>query len=192
MLRFILVRPGSTEYDEQGRIKGRLDVPLSRSGVDQAAKAASELCPLAIDAVYCSPCQPAVETAEEIGKQAKVKVRRLEKLQNLDQGLWQGKLIEEVRQTQPKVYRRWVEDPDTVCPPNGEMISEARKRIRQALEKVLKRHRSGAVVLVTPEPLASLVKSYLTASELGDLWKAECEQGQWEVFELRHEPVVVS
>jgi broad specificity phosphatase PhoE len=192
MLRFILVRPGSTEYDEQGRIKGRLDVPLSRSGVDQAAKAASELRPLALDAVYCSPCQPAVETAEEIGKQAKVKVRRLEKLQNLDQGLWQGKLIAEVRQTQPKVYRRWIENPDTVCPPNGEMISEARKRIHQALEKVFKRHRSGAVVLVTPEPLASLVKSYLTASELGDLWKAECEHGQWEVFELRHEAVVVS
>jgi len=31
MLKIVLIRPGSTDLNEQGRIKGTLDVPLSNT-----------------------------------------------------------------------------------------------------------------------------------------------------------------
>src|SRR5262245_37574922 len=96
MLRLILVRPGTSDFDEQGRIKGTLDAPLNQHGCDQAAKAATEIATIELDAIYCSPCQVAQQTAETLGKQQKLPVKIIEKFQNIDHGLWHGKLIEEV------------------------------------------------------------------------------------------------
>ena len=191
MLRIVLVRPGSTEYDEQGRIRGTLAVPLSENGAQQAAQVARELTSLPIEVVYSSPCQPAVETAEAIAQAVGTKVKRIDRLQNLDQGLWQGKRIEEVRLTQPRVYKQYQDRPETVCPPQGEMLGDAQQRVDAAMSKILRKHRSGTVALVVPEPLASLVKRCLTDCDLGNLWKTERETGQWEILEIRREPAVV-
>ena len=182
MLRIVLIRPGSTQYDEQGRIRGTLDVPLSENGAHQAARAAFELTALPIEVVYSSPCQPAWETAEAIAESTGAKLKRIDRLQNLNQGLWQGKRIEEVRLTQPRVYKQYQDRPETVCPPQGEMLGDAQQRVDTAMNKIVRKHRSGTVALVVPEPLASLVRRYVTDCELGDLWKAERETGQWEVF----------
>jgi len=191
MLRMALVRPGATNFDEQGRIKGTLDIPLSERGAAQADVAASELRGLGLEVVYCSPCQPATETAERIAEQADAKVKRLEKLHNVDQGLWQGKRIEEIRQGQPRAYHRWRDDPDAVCPPGGETVADARHRVKKALDKICKKHKKGSIALVTPEPLASLIRNHLlNDNAVEDLWEAECERGQWELFELNGEVAI--
>ncbi len=130
------------------------------------------------------------ETAAVIAKTLGLKARRIDRLRNLDLGLWQGKLIDEVKQKQPKIYRRWQEHPETVCPPEGEMIADAMQRVRNALEKVLRKPRSGAVVLVVSEPLARLVRSHVTGEELGNLWQAECLCGTWETLTVEAEKLV--
>jgi probable phosphoglycerate mutase len=191
MLQIVLVRPGSTEYDEQGRIRGTLALPLSETGTHQAARVALELASLPIEVVYSSRCQPAVETAQAIALAVGAKVKRIDRLQNLDQGLWQGKRIEEVRLTQPRVYKQYQDRPETVCPPQGEMLGDAQQRVDAAMSRILKKHRSGMVALVVPEPLASLVKRYVTDCDLGNLWKTDTETGQWEIVETRPEPVAV-
>ena len=60
------------------------------------------------------------------------------------------------------------------------MISAARERVKLALEKILKKHKSGVVALVVPEPLATLIRCELQQGDLGDLWRAERECGSWE------------
>ena len=35
MVQIVLIRPGSTDYDEQGRIQGTLDIPLNDQGADE-------------------------------------------------------------------------------------------------------------------------------------------------------------
>ena len=192
MLRIILLRPGSTQFDNQGRIKGTLSIPLNDQGIEQAAATARELVGKNIEVVYSSPCQSAYETAVALAYSNKVKIKRVERLQNLNQGLWQGKLINDVRQQQPKVYRRWQDNPDTICPPEGEMIGTARKRVESAISKILKRHKNGVIVVVAPEPLASLIRCFLCKSQLGDLWKAECVCGRWESIDVKPEEVVLN
>ena len=131
MVRVVLIRPGTTDYDEQGRIKGTLDIPLNDFGNDQTARTASELSELDIEIVYSSPCQAAAETAAVLANSLGIKSKSVNRLQNLDHGLWQGKLIDEVKSTQRKVYKQWQEQPDTVCPPEGETLSSARQRVHQ-------------------------------------------------------------
>jgi probable phosphoglycerate mutase len=186
MLRIILLRPGSTDFDEQGRIQGTLDVPLNRTGAHQVARTVGELSNVELDAVYSSPCHAAQQTADALAGDHDLRVKVLDKLQNLDQGLWSGKLIEELKKNQPRVYKQWQEHPEMVCPPQGEPVVHAQQRVRQALDKLLRKHRSGTIAIVSPEPVASLVRSALTRGELGDLWKAECECCGWEWIELGH------
>src|SRR3972149_4211222 len=157
MLQIVLIRPGSTDYDDQQRIQGTLDIPLNEKGNGEVARVIEELRGKPIEVVYTAPCQSAEQTAETIAEQFGVKCKRLERMQNLDQGLWQGMLVEDVRMKQPKVYRQWQEQPEIVCPPEGEMLSEAQERVRGTINKLVKRHREGVIGLVAPEPLASIV-----------------------------------
>lgn len=192
MVQIVLIRPGSTEYDEQGRIQGTLEIPLSAQGRTEVERLATELRPLQIDHLYSSACQPAWETAVNLAAALDVKLKKLDRMQNLDHGLWQGMLVEDVKRRQPKVYRQWQEQPEIICPPEGEMLSQALKRVDAALGRLLKKHKQGVVGIVLPEPLASLVRSYLTHSEVGDLWKSGCVCGSWEVLTVQEASAVAA
>jgi probable phosphoglycerate mutase len=184
MFRIALIRPGSTDYDQEGRIQGTLDIPLNEKGISEVAEIIEEVRPEGIEVIYAPPCEPARQTAETIAAALHVKHKKLDQLCNLDHGLWQGMLIEDVRVKQPKVYRQWQEQPEIVRPPEGEMVSQAEERIRAAMAKLFKRHKEGVIALVVPEPLATLVRGYLKHEPLGDLWKAGAEHKRWELLEV--------
>ncbi len=190
MLQIVLIRPGSTDYDEQQRIQGALDVPMNEHGRDEVAQAIEQLAAKGIQTVYAPTCQPAQETGRVVAKALGAKLRKLDRMQNLDQGLWQGMLVSDVRHKQPKVYRRWQEQPESVCPPEGETLAEAEDRVRAAMTKILKRHKEGVIGLVLPEPLASLVRHFVQHDELCDLWNVGNGHGQWEILELEPEAVL--
>jgi len=97
-----------------------------------------------------------------------------------------------VRTSQPKVFRQLQDHPETVCPPQGESVGAALERVRSAVLRLIRKHRSGIIALVVPEPLASLVRSTLSQGELGDLWKAECESGGWEMMDVQAEKVALA
>jgi probable phosphoglycerate mutase len=184
MLQIILIRPGSTEYDQQGRIQGTLDIPLSEEGRHEVSRLIDELRGQPLDMIYATHCQAAQETGRAIAEALDVKLKKLNKMRNLDHGLWQGLLIEDVKTKQPRVYRQWQEQPETVCPPGGEMLSTAQGRVREAMARLVKKHKDGVVGLVAPEPLASLIGNVLRHHELGDLWKAAvcC---RWEIIPVQ-------
>jgi broad specificity phosphatase PhoE len=187
-----MIRPGATDYDQQRRIRGNLDVPLNEEGAAEVSRMIDELRALDIDALYASPCQPCVQTAEAVGQAFHLKLKKLDRMRNLNHGLWQGMLIDEVRLKQPKVYRQWQEIPQNTCPPEGEMLGEAEERVRAAMTKLLKRHKEGTVAVVVPEPLASLVRRFISQTELGDLWKAAADHGHWELLEVQPQLVAHS
>jgi len=181
MLTIVLVRPGATEYDLQGRIQGTLDVPLADEGRRGIERAAVELHPLGIEVLYTTACAAAKETGELLAAALEVKLKCLDKLRNLDHGLWQGLLKDQIRVKQPKVYRQWQETPEHTCPPQGEMLSAVSQRVEQALGKLLRKHKEGVIGLIAPEPLASVIASYLRGVEVGDLWKG-AQSGSWELI----------
>src|SRR5258705_7808855 len=106
MLTVILIRPGSTDFDEQGRIQGTLDVPLNEHGGEEAAKLAADLRGRKLETLYHSACSSAQQTAEALAAALELKPKRLDHLQNLNHGLWQGMRVEEVKRKHPKVYRQ--------------------------------------------------------------------------------------
>jgi probable phosphoglycerate mutase len=190
MFKLLLIRPGTTEYDQQGRIQGTLDVPLCEDGRRQVDSMVQQLREQPITAVFTGPSDAAVRTAESIGEALDVKVKELDALRNLDHGLWQGMLVADVKTKQPRVYRQWQEQPETVCPPQGETIPDAEERLLTAVTKLTKKYKAeGLVAIVLPEPAASVLKHALQRDELGDLWKCRNGDTPWEAIEFAPEAV---
>ncbi len=163
MLDVILIRPGWTDFDEQNRIQGSLDLPLSPRGQKQVAELIDQLHDTKPEVIYAAPSEPARSTAEAIGAGLDVSVKELKGLRNLNQGLWQGLQIDDIRRKYPKVYKQWRESPETICPPEGETVSDAVQRVRKALSKPLRRKDSFAVVAC--EPLATLIRCVIKGSK---------------------------
>jgi len=193
MVKICLVRPGATSFDEEGRMKGCLDIPLCEKGLEQANSVAKEIVQelaqsteqSSFDAIYSAPCQSAQETAGVLAKALDGRVKLLECMQNVDHGLWQGKLIDEVRRTQPTVYKNIQEHPEAFAPPGGERLEDAQDRVRKTVERLVKKHKNEFILLIVPDPLASLIRQLLVAGDLGDLWKAEKDAGSWELIALQ-------
>src|SRR5437868_6704831 len=153
MVQMIVVRAGATDFDEQGRIKGTLDIPLSDAGQSQVGHVVAELHETPIDHIYTSPCRSARQTAEALAIDHRLKLKTLDELQNLNHGLWHGKLVDEVRVSQPKVFRQLQDHPETVCPPQGEPVAAAIERVRTLISRLIRNHRNGRVAIGVPEPV---------------------------------------
>jgi broad specificity phosphatase PhoE len=191
MLKIALIRPGTTDYDAQERIQGTLDIPLNEQGLAEAAQTAEDLRDKGLEVIYAPPSEPAFHTAQTISETLDIKMRKLVRMENLNQGLWQGMLVKDVRRKHPKVYRQWQEQPENVCPPEGEMLGAAEQRVRLAMLKLLKRHKEGMIGICVPEPLLSLVRRFIVHGELGDLWKPTNGHGRVEILQIEPEEVLI-
>ena len=57
------------------------------------------------------------------------------------------------------------------------------RNLERELAKISRKHKDDVVGLVVPEPLASMVRAKLRSDELGDLWRAAQEHGNWELID---------
>lgn len=189
MMRLVLVRPGATEYDQQHRIQGTLDIPLSEHGRHQVVDQIESLRALGPSLLFTSPSMAAQQTAEILGQALQLKPRIVDRLANIDLGLWQGSSVEEVKAKQPKVFRQWQEFPESVRPPEGETIAHAEERVVEMLDKFRKKYRGNETALVVaPEPLATLIAHVITGQELGNLWLSFANPAKCEVLEPAASP----
>ena len=191
MLNVLLVRPGSTTFDEEGRIKGALDIPLSPLGQRQSFAAGENLRDVNVECLYVAPCESAQETGRILSQHCSWKTRTIDCFRNVNYGLWQGKLIEEVRRLQPRGYKQFHDNPVGICPPGGEMLDAALQRVENVLDKLVRRHRRGTIGMVIPEPLASVVRCHLLGCDFNDIWTNQLDAGTWELLTL-HQPLAAS
>ena len=164
MTTIALVRPGCTDFDDQNRIQGSLDLPLNSRGEDQVQSIAEDLSDVELEVVYTAPGEPARSTAEAIAAELGIPVKEKEGLRNIDHGLWQGLEIDEVRRKFPKVFKQWEETPESICPPEGEGVSDVVERVQKALRKPLKKKNTFAVV--ASEPLATVVSCVIKGDKV--------------------------
>ncbi len=186
-LQILLIRPGATVLDDQGRIKGDLDLPLSPNGVRQVESLMQNIGVRNVDAIYSSPCVSARQTADALAGRTHSRVRIDEDLRNLDHGLWEGKRFDELKQTQPRIYQMWAEHPENVAPPFGETLEHASERAKHFLKRLFRRTKTGTVAIVAAEPLASIIRSQLVSEPIENFWDAEQRTADWELISVAAE-----
>lgn len=130
MTRVLLLRHGHVAGIVPKRFRGRLDIPLSEEGREQARLAAHYVAQrYRPEAVYTSPLQRCRDTARELT----VKLALADPIVNLgitdiDYGLWQGRLAADVEAAEPELYALWRCSPQALTFPGGESLSVVAQR----------------------------------------------------------------
>lgn len=158
MTILLLVRHGANDM-VHGRLAGRLPgVHLNEEGRRQAANLAARLADLPIEAVYASPLDRTVETAEAIAASRGLSIRLVEALQEVDYGEWQGAELKELYKHElwPGVQHY----PSGTRFPNGETLGETQIRVVAALDALRARHPKGMIVVVSHADVIRLATAY--------------------------------
>ena len=159
----LLLRHGQTPMSVQKRYAGRSDVPLTETGVLQAAAAAKRLASAGIGVIVTSPLLRATRTAQEVAEVTGAPVVIDEGFRETDFGAWEGLTFAEVRQRWPAEMTAWLADP-AVAPPGGESLAEVSVRVTEALHRVLAgRERQTILIVSHVTPIKTLVAAALLA-----------------------------
>lgn len=157
-----LIRHGENDYVRTSRLAGWLpDIHLNDKGRAQAQVLAEKLSKITIAAIYSSPLERAIETAEPIGKVLGIKVILRNGLLETNYGEWQGLSLKALRRR--KLWRVVQEAPSQMRFPGGESFFETQLRICQELESLTKQHiTKDIIVCVThADPIRLAVAHYL-------------------------------
>lgn len=155
-LLLLLVRHAHPDHTP-GRLYGRLPgVHLSESGEREAKELAGRLSELSIKAVYSSPMERCMETAEALAEPHGLGVEGAEGLAEVDYGTWQNRTFRSLTKT--KLWRKVQLHPSQVTFPEGESIRTLQSRAVEAIEGIRGRHKRGTVLAVSH---ADVIKTIL-------------------------------
>lgn len=168
----VLVRHGETAYNRADAFRGRVDLPLNDRGEEQAKAAAAYLSGQDFEAFYSSPLRRSLRTAEVIAEPHGGEVSPLEYFLDVDYGEWSGKNIEEIRETWPREFATWADDPERAVFPGGEKVSDVRERLDRGLEWLAREH-GGTVLLVGHKLINRIAICIVLGLPTSGIWRVE-------------------
>ena len=173
----LLIRHGENEFVKTGKLAGRLPgVHLNERGRQQAADLATALADVPLKAVYSSPLERAVETAESIIAGRKLEMQFRPDLMDNDIGKWQGRSLKVLSRT--KKWKIIQQAPSRFTFPEGESFLETQARIASTLDEIAASHKPKDIVAVVfhADPIKLAVANYL-GMPLDHFQRLGCDTG---------------
>ena len=125
-----------------------------------AEEVADRLASLKIAAVYASPLERAMQTAEPIAARHRKKVQSHDGLLEVDYGKWAGRSLRSLYGL--KAWRVVVTTPSRVRFPEGESLVEAQARMIKTCQDLANRHRHQSIVVVShADTIKAVLSHYL-------------------------------
>lgn len=144
MTTLLLIRHGENNMVGK-RLAGRLpNVHLNEKGKQQARQVAQALGKAPVKAIYSSPLERAVETAEPLAQALNLPIHIAPGLIELAYGKWQGKTLKQLVR-----YRLWKvvqEKPSEMRFPQGESFIEVQQRAIAEVERIVASHEEDDLV----------------------------------------------
>jgi probable phosphoglycerate mutase len=156
----LLIRHATNDWVSSKTLAGWTPgVHLNDEGRRQAETLAERLNSLPIAAIYSSPLERAVETAEPLAKAKGLPVQVRDGLGETRLGEWTGQTLEELAKTDLwKIVQHY---PSGVTFPGGETIRDMQARMVAELETVRALHPGCIVAVVShADPIKSVIAHY--------------------------------
>ncbi len=162
---FLLIRHGETDFNKKMHIPGRLPgVHLNLKGQSQARGLADILAAAPIKAIYSSPLDRTMETAQPLASALHLEIIPEPGLLEADSGDWQGKSIKKLRRQ--KIWQVVQLHPALFRFPAGESINECQHRLVQVLESLRVQYQPFDLVACFShaDPIKEVIAYYLGLS----------------------------
>ena len=145
MTTILLIRHGENEYVAKGRLAGRIPgIHLNAFGKKQAQAIAKSFAQAPIKAIYSSPLERCIETAQPLASVLEVDIIPRDGLLEIDFGSWQDKTLKSLRRR--KLWETVQRNPSRMQFPDGETFSNAQMRVTQEIEALRKLHSPKEII----------------------------------------------
>jgi len=191
MPTFLLIRHGENDFVKTGKMAGRTPgVHLNEKGQKQAAELGKALKTVPLAAVYSSPLERAVETAEPIASSRGMVVQLLPGLIDTDIGDWQGLEIKKIGKLPAwKIVQR---APSRFRFPGGDSFVEQQSRLVAEMERLVARHKpQDLLALVFHADPIKLVVAYYLGMPLDYFQRLACSPGSVSILTLNEGSAMV-
>jgi broad specificity phosphatase PhoE len=159
---FLLIRHGENDFIKQARLPGRLpDIHLNKRGRDQAKALSEKFRNYPIRAIYSSPLERAVETAEPLARSLDLPIQLRPALMDIDVGEWAGIQISKLRKL--PLWKLVQEQPSQARFPGGESFLELQEHLVSEIETILGAHKNRDILAVVfhSDPIKLVLAHYL-------------------------------
>jgi broad specificity phosphatase PhoE len=161
---FFLIRHASCDGLGQtlwGRTPG---IVLNEKGKLQAQHLVERFKNTTLDAIYSSPLERALQTADAIARTMNLEVRKSDAANEIDFGEWTGQPFECL--SADERWRHFNRHRSMTMIPGGESFLEVQDRIVQELETLAKQHGKANVVIVSHADVIRAAVAYFAATPI--------------------------
>lgn len=147
------VRHGETSWNALHKIQGRMDIPLSKTGKEQAKELKEILKDIHFDMVFSSPLLRAYETASIIVEDRNLNIIRDDRLLEMNYGDCEGMdhSRKELVVQRGMFASRY---------PNGESYMDVAKRVYSFLDEIKEKYRDKDILIVAHYGVGRILNSY--------------------------------
>ena len=159
----IFLRHGQAENNTKKILAGRSPgVNLTETGIGQAEQSGRMLKELNISAIYSSPIDRAIQTANIVGNHCDLEVVTDDRLIELDMGKFTKMPYDEIFARHGNVFLKFYEGSEEVSKNGVETFSQVQKRVFEMVDFVIDKHKNENVVLVTHmDPIKAMIGKVL-------------------------------
>jgi probable phosphomutase (TIGR03848 family) len=160
MTALFLIRHAANDFTREEKLAGWLPgVHLNDEGRQQAGQMAVRMDKVQLDAIYSSPLERAVETAEYLAKPRELEIQPREGLGEIRMGQWEGQKIDDLNKSDE--WRMFQFYPSGARPPGGESGRQVQVRAVDEVEAICAAHPEGAVAIVShADTIKAIVAHY--------------------------------
>ena len=149
-MKLFLVRNAETLWNQERRLHGNQDSPLTENGKKQSQTLADLLEDEPIDIVYSSDLGRAIDTAKAIvSKHPEVKILNCRELRERSHGIAEGLTQKQVFDEYPKLQQERLKNKFLFKNPKGESYLDAQERLKPFVEELRQKHFSHNVLIVS-------------------------------------------
>jgi probable phosphoglycerate mutase len=143
------VRHGETLWNQQGRMQGQHDSPLTPTGLNQAKQLARRLAQVEFAALYSSDLGRAHQTARCIADETGHEIIAQHGLRERSFGIFEGLTNAEIRMRHPEDYELFAKRIPHYVMPGGESAAQFMARAIATLDFIAESHAGQKVVVVS-------------------------------------------
>jgi probable phosphoglycerate mutase len=147
MTTLLLIRHAHTDWIGKAIAGHTPGVGLSVEGAEQAESLALRLRHLPVVAIYSSPLQRTLETAEPLARELRLTVQTRPRLIEVDFGSWTGKTMTEL--DADPLWKRFNSLRSTTRAPGGDLMLDVQSRMVDELEDLRSRHAGQTIAAVS-------------------------------------------
>ena len=165
-----VTRHGETEWNVAKRKKEQKNSALTENGIVQAKQLGNRMKDLPIHAIYSSPSERTLHTAELIKGERDIPIIADEHFYEINMGIWEGQTIADIEKQFPEEVHLFWNEPHLFQSTSGENFEAVYERVIEGMQLLLEKHKGQNILIVSHAAAAKLLVGHFAGIEIENVW----------------------